>query len=46
VVPASHSSRVNFIVTATDLSTGGANLFTLVEPEVFQRPALNGWQVW
>jgi predicted acylesterase/phospholipase RssA len=38
-------SRPNYIVTATDLSMGGANLFTLVEPRVFARLANRGWQV-
>lgn len=42
---AAAGARLNFIVTATDISTGGANLFTLVEPTVFQRLATNGWQV-
>jgi len=38
-------TRINFIVTATDLSTGGANLFTLVEPEVYKQLANYAWQV-
>lgn len=37
--------RPNFIVTTTDLSGTGDNLFTLVEPEVYARLADRGWQV-
>ena len=37
--------RPNFIVTTTDLTTGGPNLFTLVDPGVFQRLSARGWQV-
>jgi|GEM_PF-6207328 len=42
---AGSGSRLNFIVTATDISADSANLFTLVEPEVFARLAAGGWQV-
>lgn len=42
---ATPGTRINFIVTATDLSTSGANLFTLVEPKVYEQLANNGWQV-
>jgi predicted acylesterase/phospholipase RssA len=42
---AQRDRRPNYIVTATDLSKGDANLFTLVEPEVFARLAIRGWQV-
>jgi len=42
---AERGRRPNYIVTATDLSANEANLFTLVEAEVFQRLATHGWQV-
>lgn len=43
--PESGTRRPNFIVTTTDLSGTGDNLFTLVEPEVYARLADHGWQV-
>jgi len=42
---AQRNQRPNYIVTATDLSANEGNLFTLVEPEVFERLATRGWQV-